>query len=289
MKDTVKGRFKNALFSAGAGRRMRELRKNRLSRLGNLPIAVVLYHRVDDAVCGEAEGLTVTRETFERHLRMYREHYRVLSVAEMLDRLQRPDDSQEWSVVITFDDGYRDNVLHAAPLLQKHGLPACFFLTAGYLDTDHQFEWDIRDGVRTVLMSWEEARQLARAGFEIGAHSLHHAALGQASPEEAQVEVARSKQLLEDRLGKTIDYFSYPFGGQEHAGPAARRAAAAAGYRCAFTAFGGHVRRGADRWTLPRIPISPYFRDEASIRMELEGFFLWKMYLRPEITKPEAR
>jgi peptidoglycan/xylan/chitin deacetylase (PgdA/CDA1 family) len=284
----VKRRLKISLFRLGAGSPVRDLRRKRLSRLGNLPLAVVLYHRVDDAICGEPEGLTVTRRTFERHLRMYRDHFQVISVTGMLDLLERGVGLEEWTVVITFDDGYRDNVLHAAPLLRKYGLPACFFLTAGYLETGHQFEWDARDGVRTVLMNWAEARDLAAGGFEIGAHSLRHADLGRASLDEARQEARRSKEILESRLGREIEYFSYPFGRREHAGETARQAVAEAGYRCAFTAFGGYVRPGLDRLALPRIPVSPYFRDEDSLRMELEACFRWRSYFRPDPTEKEG-
>lgn len=279
MSSGAKSLIKNGLYHLANTGVTRRWRRNWISRRSSLPVAVVLYHRVDDQIFGETEGLTVTRSTFDDHLRMYRENYRVISVAEMLELLSGKQWTDDWTVVITFDDGYRDNWLHAAPLLKKHGLPACFFLTAGYLGTRRQFPWDTQDQVRTVMMSWAEARELAGEGFEIGAHTVNHANLGDVPLETARQEARQSREILEEKLGQPVPYFSYPFGGRDNYSQEARQAAAEAGYQCAFTAYGGHIQPGADLLALPRIPISPYFRDADSIMMELESFFRLKTYL----------
>jgi peptidoglycan/xylan/chitin deacetylase (PgdA/CDA1 family) len=100
---------------------------------------VLLYHRIDDT--SDAHQLNVTRANFRSQLDWLREHCSVLPLDELLTR--PIDDLPERAVALTFDDGYLDNLQHAAPLLQEFGLPATFFLTTAHLDQPGEFWWDL--------------------------------------------------------------------------------------------------------------------------------------------------
>jgi len=101
------------------------------------PHAVVLmYHRV--AACEvDPWNLCVSPQRFEEHLQALKSSYAIVSMRELAGTA-----SPQGAVAITFDDGYADNLLAAAPLLEKYDLPACFFLTSGALGMSQEFWWD---------------------------------------------------------------------------------------------------------------------------------------------------
>lgn len=93
---------------------------------------VLTYHRVNDD--RDPFFPAVPTEVFERHMACLARHYRVLTVEALVERMQR-DRVPRDAVAITFDDGYRDNLTHAAPILCRYGLPATVFLAAGFIGT----------------------------------------------------------------------------------------------------------------------------------------------------------
>src|SRR5207249_2886648 len=107
---------------------------------------VVAFHRVLDDV-DPSDGLTVSTRTFERYCRFFRRHFRVISLPDLVSKLDAGG-SLERELVITFDDGYRDNFENAAPVLEKLGLPATFFVVTRWIGTDIVPFWDEEQGVR---------------------------------------------------------------------------------------------------------------------------------------------
>jgi peptidoglycan/xylan/chitin deacetylase (PgdA/CDA1 family) len=96
-------------------------------------LAILRYHAVCDPQAGYADpGICVSPAAFERHVSYLASNYRVLSLPDAADRLQRGIALPTNAVAITFDDGYADN-LGAARTLARYGLSATFYLTAGCL------------------------------------------------------------------------------------------------------------------------------------------------------------
>ena len=104
---------------------------------------------------------------------------------------------------ITFDDGHRSDHELALPILDRHGLKARFFITAGWT------------GTRARYMNWSQIGELHRAGHTIGAHGWSHRLLTQCSPADLRAELDAPRKLLEDRLGAPIHTLSLP-GGRGH-------------------------------------------------------------------------
>jgi peptidoglycan/xylan/chitin deacetylase (PgdA/CDA1 family) len=97
-----------------------------------LPGARILYyHRVNNA--HDPFFPAISTDLFEAEMRFVSKHYRVVSLAELVERLGGHD--TEPVLAITFDDGYRDNYQNAFPILQRYGVPATIFLTTGSMDT----------------------------------------------------------------------------------------------------------------------------------------------------------
>jgi peptidoglycan/xylan/chitin deacetylase (PgdA/CDA1 family) len=93
---------------------------------------ILSYHRVND----EADPFfpAVPSTVFERHMAFVAKTYRVLTIEDLAERLQRGTVPRR-ALALTFDDGYRDNLTHAAPILARHGLPATVFLATGFIGT----------------------------------------------------------------------------------------------------------------------------------------------------------
>src|SRR5262249_34062288 len=154
----------------------------------------------------------------------------------------------ERCVVLTFDDGYRDFLQDAAPVLEEMRLSATIFLVADRMGETNA--WDARHGdPERSLLTWREASELAARGFQFGSHSRTHRPLPQLSDAELRDEIEGSKAILENRLGFEVAHFSYPHGlFDERCLEHLRRA----GYASACADIRGGNRKGIDPYQLRR-------------------------------------
>lgn len=101
---------------------------------------ILMYHRVTELPL-DPHSLSVTPEHFAAHLEALRKYGRptgLRQLAEMLRSGERP----RRHVVVTFDDGYTDNLYNAKPLLERYDIPATVFVTTGLIDNEREFMWD---------------------------------------------------------------------------------------------------------------------------------------------------
>lgn len=154
------------------------------------------------------------------------------------------------SVALTFDDGFRNLRQHALPVLERYRLPATVFVVSrhcgGLNDWSSQ---PVRGIPRLELMNWTELSELAQAGSEIGAHTLHHPDLSALSEDRIDEEIRNCRAEIEDRTGAAVISLAYPYGSST---PAVRRIAQqyfelACGTSLRF------VTPASDPYDLPRI------------------------------------
>lgn len=232
-----------------------------------LPATILVYHRVNEVV---KNGLTVSTRLFDKQMKILSKHYRVISLRELLSELKNGGISKRNTVVITFDDGYEDNYLNAAPILKKYNLPAFFFVTAGYINTDEKFPWD-DDNDDSKVMTWNHVKRLIEMGFEIGSHTFSHPNLSKVSEKAIEDELHLSKKELEKRVGRKIDFFSYPFGKLDDVPPDFQKFVQKADYSCCCSAHPARVFPDTDIFKLPRKPINEVFHSAASFHLEING------------------
>ena len=217
---------------------------------------IVLFHRVDDRFDGDP--ITCSRSAFRAFCTFFRRYFVVVSFGELLAKLRRGERIDR-HLAITFDDGYRDNAAIAAPELLSLGLPACFFVATGFVETDRMAPWDAEQGIPSEWMTWEHVRRLHRQGFEIGAHTVNHVDLGVVEGELADAEIRGSRERLERELSAPVSFFSYPFGRPDSITEANRERVRDAGFECCVSAFGGVIAPVTDAFRARRTPISSWF------------------------------
>jgi len=112
-----------------------------VSALIEPPAIALLYHRISHAR-PDTQSLCVTPEHFEQHLEVLAKEVSVISPADLCDRMKHGKAFTSPSVLITFDDGYADNAHVAVPTLEKHSLPALFFIATEFVGTGKEMWWD---------------------------------------------------------------------------------------------------------------------------------------------------
>lgn len=114
-------------------------------------------------------------------------------------------------VGITFDDGFRNNLTEALPILQQVGFSATCYIISQKIGGIN--EWDLDKGIpENPLMNNNEIQQWIDSGMEIGSHTRNHVRLTECDRETAQQEITQSKEELEQRFSTTVDHFCYPYG-----------------------------------------------------------------------------
>ena len=309
---------------------------------------ILMYHRVAE-IDSDPWGLCVSPRRFSEQMEVLREYGTPLGLSRYVQALDSGSPPRR-PIVVTFDDGYIDNLSHAIPLLERHEVPATIFLVSGAIGLRREFWWDElervvlqpgrlprdlglriggnvqswslqgatdydsdafrshrgwrvltqddptrrhslyrslyfllqplaeheRLGVMDDLLAWasrkptvrpeyrpvsvEEAVTLGEADLvEIGAHTVTHSLLSALPPSEQYLEIQRSKENLEELLGRPVDHFSYPYGGLTSETVALVREN---GFSCAVTTAGVPVERGADLFQLPRVQVEDWNGDE---------------------------
>ena len=219
-------------------------------------LRVLLYHKVND---GPTAPLTVSVSLFDEQLTRLRElDYTVVDLDAVLAHYRDGRPLPRRPVLITFDDGYRDNLDNAAPVLQRHGYPSVIFVPIAYLDgpqpLPHERPFALH-GRPNRTVDWGALAELEAAGMRVESHGISHSPLPKLVNAEATRELELSKRRLEERLGRPVRAFAYVKGavGRRHLPLVAQ-----AGYELAFTSTPGLNTPRADPLLLRRYNVEPY-------------------------------
>ncbi len=215
------------------------------SNVRALRVPILMYHYISvpppDADIYRLD-LSVRPREFEAQMEWLAvNEYHPIRLMDLADALWNGSPLPEKAIVLTFDDGYIDNYQNAFPVLKNYRFPATFFVIT-------QFNDDNKSG----YMSWSQLGDMARAGMEIGSHSVDHPDLRAKSQAFQNQEIAGSKQTIELRLGVPVRSFAYPSGKYD---ARTLQILQSSGYMAAVTEIQG-IRQTSDKpFELKRIRI----------------------------------
>lgn len=161
------------------------------------------------------------RRGFRAHLQYMRRHGDFIAIDDAVAALTNPGGIGGRYFCVTFDDGVKNCVTNALPILVEHRVPAAFFIATDYVGLTLETDWErIRPfpqpytGFRAAFdfVSWDDCRTMRAAGMTIGAHTKRHRRLQSLSADESDRELRESKARLEQELAVPCDHFAAPWG-----------------------------------------------------------------------------
>jgi peptidoglycan/xylan/chitin deacetylase (PgdA/CDA1 family) len=170
-------------------------------------LPVLLYHKMSDST---EDSLTIRPQTFEQHLLHLHEHgYQTISMRQLLAFMETSSPLPDKPVMITFDDGYANNLELACPLLRKHACKAVFFIpSAGIGKTCF---WDASP---EAIMTKEQLTSLDRDLVELGLHSGDHRNYEDLTAGEIDADIRENVSALKGIDVPFVPAFAYPYGGR---------------------------------------------------------------------------
>lgn len=191
----------------------------------------IVYHTISAPELPLESNIDISPERFEVHLRwLSRRKKRVVPLRKFLSASEK-----ENLIAITFDDGFRDNLTVALPLLEKYGMPMTLFVAAGFIGKED-------------YLSAEDIQTLASHPLvTIGSHGFWHRHLSRLSERDARFEISESKRRLEEITNKKIDLLAYPYGDCNRK---VERLSEECGYAAAWSVWNGK-NTPFSRWRIP--------------------------------------
>lgn len=219
---------------------------------------VIMYHRVIEDRDEEkgVHGTYITVEKFEEHMKYLKDKgYKTVTFEDLKNGNYRHrfDRGNKW-IVLTFDDGYKDNYTHAFPILKKYGFKATIYL----LGTLKYNKWDVERPENPEksfpLMDDSEILEMQEYGIEFGGHSMTHSEMSKIEKKVAHEEIIESRDILEKKLGKKLVCFAYPYGDRDEG---VREFVKEEGYEFAVATDSGDISFQEDLYNIRRIGIFP--------------------------------
>ncbi len=206
------------------------------------PIPILMYHEVWESTEGRIRhtnpAYVLTARNFSRQMHyLHDSGHRTLCLDEYLDGSR---ENEPQSVIITFDDGWYNNYSQAFPVLNELGLKATIFVVTDFIG-------------QKGYMDWPQLKEMQENGISIQSHTASHGPLTEKSEVEIGEELRASKNKIEDRLGKLVQFMSAPHGMIDKR---VIDAAMAAGYRAICTSEPGFRHSPGCPAILRRINIS---------------------------------
>ena len=220
---------------------------------------VLMYHSID--YNDKATKLSANPESFGAQMEFLHKHkYNVMTLENLAAYIKDKKIIPPKTVVITFDDGFYNNYECAYPILKKYNMPAAIFIIVSKIGSPG-------------YLGWKEIKEMSDSGLiTIGSHTISHKWLPAMGTKNLKSELAESKAILEEHIGKPVKALCYPIGAHNDR---VEREAKLAGYICAVATNPGRFSPNDDLYSIKRIKISRTSDNLLVFWFETSGYYTW--------------
>lgn len=232
------------------------------------PIPILMYHSIALPPQNEVmRSIHVKPNSFAMQMRILKKlGYKGLSMSDLSPYLNGEKFGKV--VGITFDDGYRNNLLNAAKILDKHNFTATTYVVSEAIGRDNF--WDRKVGIPpNTIMTRDELREWVSLGLEIGCHTATHPNLTLLGDDQIRHELVNSKSLLETIIDEPVTQFCYPYGKYNDQ---TKELIRDSGFKTATTMNRGRVTANESLLELPRVPITYHTLPHLFVLKLLTGY-----------------
>ena len=203
-------------------------------------VPVLMYHGVND---NTDSTLNVSVDNFSKQISfLLKNGYNIISLDDLVNGIKNKKEFSSKTIVITFDDGLKDNYTNAFPILKKHNIPATIFLISSYMDNKNEY------------LTWEQVKYMMEYNIDFGGHTKTHTYLPSIKSRKIlQDEILGSKIDIEQNINKEIKYFCYPVGGFNEQ---IKNIVKEARYKASCATNRGYDRYNNDLYEINRIKIT---------------------------------
>lgn len=206
------------------------------------PVFILSYHSVSN----DTWRFGVSETVIKKQILYLQKHFEIITLKSLNEYLQGKRKITKPSVVLTFDDGYKDILKLKSFFAKNKIIPALFVLS-----NSKKPNWK-ELGSKRPFLTTKEVKTLKKANWEIGCHSATHANLTMLSKEQLEEEIVHAKKVLEKDLGFSLPYFAYPRGKYNED---VVRLVKKAKYQLGLTMDDGIINVRSDVLKLPRVGI----------------------------------
>ncbi len=161
-------------------------------------VPILLYHRID--VSATDSQYYVSPDKFEQQMKLLQDwRYTTITTELLVKVITDGADLPLRPIIITFDDGHLNNYTTAFPIMQKYGFTGVVYIIGEYMGTPG-------------YMNAAQIKEMAKAGWEVGSHTMTHPNLTALDWQQQKYEIIESRGFLETKLGIPVLTFAYPFG-----------------------------------------------------------------------------
>jgi len=218
--------------------------------------AVLVYHSISDMKPrDDLYKINIQTQLFARHLEF-------ISKAKITN------------LILTFDDGFENFFSNAFRAILRYNIKTVLFISTDFIEGKFSFDHLFGNNCGLKPLSWQQVKEIADSGIEIGSHAISHRNLTSMDIKGAHREISESKKIIEDKIGRAVKYFAYPYGSRAAFDDRLKQMAMAAGYKKAYVNIMGFNRRDSDQYALRRIRI---YADDIMPRfkMKIAGAYNW--------------
>lgn len=166
---------------------------------------MLVYHHVSNDT---PPSTTISPQKFAEHLAYLHEHHQVVALDALVNALKSGQSLPDKAVAITFDDGYRNILENAHPMLMEYEMPYTIFINPGTI------------GTQKGQLSWDEVKKMSEEGVLFANHTMQHDHLLTRLPNETEsqwlertlADIDQAERMLKEHLGYSLKYLAYPFG-----------------------------------------------------------------------------